>query len=108
MKLYRIIFPVNDIEKATIFYADIFEQNGQRVSSGRHYFNLEETILVCYDPLADGDEIKQQWAFHEKQFIYIATDNLVRVHQKFLDSPEIKYVDVQISLMPWSEKLFLC
>jgi extradiol dioxygenase family protein len=60
MKLYRIIFPVNDIDKAAHFYAEIFGQPGQRVSTDRHYFDLEGTILACYDPVADGDEMLQQ------------------------------------------------
>ncbi|MBK7880551.1 MAG: hypothetical protein WBP33_11510 [Saprospiraceae bacterium] len=76
MKLYRIIFPVENINKASDFYADIFGQQGQRVSPGRHYFDLEGTILACYDPIADGDEIHQKWTFHENQYIYIATDKL--------------------------------
>ena len=104
--MYRIIFPVNDIDKASHFYADIFEQPGRRVSTGRHYFDLEGTILAFYDPIADGDEIQQQWAFHENQYIYIATDNLDSIHQKFLTSPEVKYVDKQVSKMPWGERLF--
>ena len=105
MKLYRIIFPVLNIDKAANFYSGIFGQKGQRVSPGRHYFNLDGTILVCYDPLADGDEIKQQWAFHENQYIYIATDNLETIHQKFTQS-DSRYVDKEIKTMPWGERLF--
>ncbi|HRG33130.1 MAG: hypothetical protein JNK69_01850 [Saprospiraceae bacterium] len=106
MKLYRIIFPVENINKASDFYADIFGQQGQRVSPGRHYFDLEGTILACYDPIADGDEIHQKWTFHENQYIYIATDKLDSIHKKFLESKEVKYVDKQISEMPWGERLF--
>jgi uncharacterized glyoxalase superfamily protein PhnB len=105
MNLYRIIFPVNDIDKAANFYSDIFEQNGQRVSTGRHYFDLGGTILAIYDPIADGDKIIQHWTFHENQYIYIATDNLETVHQKFKNSNS-KYVDKSIETMPWGEKLF--
>lgn len=105
MKLYRIIFPVNDIEKAARFYADIFDQPGQRVSPGRHYFDLEGTILACYDPVADGDKISQPWVFHENQYIYIATDHLETVHRKFRQSGS-QYVDEHISEMPWGERLF--
>ena len=105
MKLYRIIFPVNNIDKATTFYADIFIQKGQRVSPGRHYFDLGGTILAIYDPIADGDDIKQPWAFHEKQYIYISVDNLETIHQKFKNS-ESKHVDPTIQTMPWGEKMF--
>lgn len=105
MKLYRIIFPVNNIEKAAAFYSNIFEQPGQRVSPGRHYFDLEGTILALYDPVADGDEVRQPWVFHENQYIYIAVSDLPAIHQKFLTS-ESRYVDPTIGTMPWGEKLF--
>lgn len=105
MKLYRIIFPVNNINKAVNFYSDIFEQLGQRVSPGRHYFNLDGTVLAIYDPIADGDKIKQHWSFHENQYIYIATDNLEAVYQKFKNSTS-KHVDTSIETMPWGERLF--
>lgn len=106
MKLYRIIFPVTDIEKASQFYTYLFDQQGTRVSPGRHYYNLEGVVLAIYDPVADGDEINQHWAFHENQYIYIATDRLSVVHDRFIRSAEVKYVDDEISEMPWGEKLF--
>ena len=34
-RLYRVILPVSDIEKAVGFYSGLFEQGGQRVSRGR-------------------------------------------------------------------------
>ena len=58
-----------------------------------------------YDPIADGDTIKKQWKFHENQYIYIATDTIEIVHQKFLKS-ECKYIDKEIKEMPWGERLF--
>ncbi|TDQ29981.1 VOC family protein [Tenacibaculum caenipelagi] len=105
MKLYRIILPVTDIEKAVSFYSDILGIEGVRVSPGRHYFNLQGTILACYDPVADGDEIKTQWVFHENQYIYIATPNLDKIFEKIRKS-NCLYVDDKISSMPWGERLF--
>ena len=105
MKLYRIILPVSNIEKATEFYADIFGVTGKRVSPGRHYFNLGGTILACYDPIADGDEIKQQWVFHENQYIYVSVADLESVHQKFKKS-KARQVGSKIEKMPWGERLF--
>ncbi|MBT0810727.1 VOC family protein [Litoribacter ruber] len=106
MKLYRIIFPVNDIEKATEFYTGVFDQQGERVSQGRHYFDLEGTILALYDPIADGDGVEKPWSFHENQYIYICTDQIELVHQKFLNDLNVKYVDENIEIMPWGERMF--
>ena len=55
-KLYRTILPVDDIERAATFYAQLLGAAGERVSPGRHYFDCEGMILACYDPAADGDD----------------------------------------------------
>lgn len=105
MKLYRIIFPVNDINKAAEFYSEVFKQAGERVSPGRHYFDLEGTILAVYDPIADGDEISTKWAFHENQYIYIAVDDLESVHER-IECSKGANIETGIEKMPWGERLF--
>ena len=54
-KLFRVILPVSDIGRATKFYQAVLDQEGMRVSDGRHYFDCGGTILACFDPRADGD-----------------------------------------------------
>lgn len=54
-RLYRVILPVSDIERAASFYAAVLGAPGVRVSPGRHYFDCGGTILACFDPRADGD-----------------------------------------------------
>ncbi|MFC6881320.1 MULTISPECIES: VOC family protein [Actinomadura] len=54
-RLYRIIVPVSDMKRATAFYGHVFDDAGERISEGRHYFDCDGTILVCYDAVADGD-----------------------------------------------------
>ena len=57
-KLFRVILPVSNIERAAFFYAEVFQSPGQRVSPGRHYFDCGGTILVCYelaDLIGDGE-----------------------------------------------------
>jgi len=54
-KLFRVILPVSDIERAAAFYKSVLGVAGVRVSSGRHYFDCDGTILACFDPNADGD-----------------------------------------------------
>lgn len=105
MKLFRVILPVKDIDAVSSFYADIFNQQGIRVSTGRHYFDLGGTILALYDPLADGDEIQTPWAFHENQYLYFSTDDLESQHTQFLKSNSI-YVDSEITVQPWGERSF--
>lgn len=105
MHLYRIIFPVNDIEKAVMFYSNIFDQEGTRVYANRHYFNLGGTILVCYDPYYEQEDKTQKWVFEKNQYIYIAVTNLEKVYEKVINS-DCKYLDEKIEQMPWGERLF--
>lgn len=103
-RLYRIILPVKNIDKAENFYSRILNQKGIRVSPGRHYFNLGGTILACYDPKADGDEYGQGWKFHENQYIYIAVADIQSVNAK-MKKLDCKFVG-EIEKMPWGETLF--
>jgi hypothetical protein len=39
--LYRVVLPVSDIDLAAKFYGYVFQDDGQRVSRGRHYFDCD-------------------------------------------------------------------
>lgn len=72
-KLFRVIVPVSDVERAASFYGTLLGQEGHRVSPGRHYFDCEGVILACYNPRADGDD----WdAVPNPDHIYFAVDDL--------------------------------
>jgi catechol 2,3-dioxygenase-like lactoylglutathione lyase family enzyme len=76
-KLFRVILPVSDIERAAAFYAAILGTPGRRVSPGRHYFDCGGTILACFDPGADGDGYD---ARPNPELIYFAVDDLPPAH----------------------------
>jgi uncharacterized glyoxalase superfamily protein PhnB len=102
-KLYRVIIPVKNIEKAVGFYQSLFRKDGMRVSRGRHYFDLGGTILACYDPKADGDDTFD-WKFHENQYVYISTNNLREVYQSVMEVGGA--LTSEIEEMSWGERLF--
>ena len=103
-KLFRVILPVTDIEKAKAFYEAVLNIPGQRVSPGRHYFNCDGTILACYDPVADGDGAADGWKHHPKQYAYFAVSDLDAVLQQVKKAGS-KVVDGGIQRMPWGERL---
>ena len=103
-RLYRIILPVADIERAANFYSGVFRNPGERFSPGRHYFDCGGTILACYDPVADGDGGKDSWHFHPKQYLYFAVPDLKAI-LGFLQATG-GTVDEGIATMPWGERLF--
>jgi len=45
MRLYRVIVRVLDLDAASRFYASLLDDPGERVTSGRHYFDCGGTIL---------------------------------------------------------------
>ena len=80
VKLYRVILPVSDIEQAEAFYRQLLDTPGQRVSRGRHYFDCGGTILACYDPVADGDDLAGGWRPHPNQNVYCPSALVKAMH----------------------------
>lgn len=105
MHLFRVIVPVEGIDHAASFYTELLGLRGERVSPGRHYFNCGGTILVCYDPVADGDGKGDGWHPHFNQYCYFAVEDLEAVFRtaRLLGCP---WLDPEISEMPWGERLF--
>jgi predicted enzyme related to lactoylglutathione lyase len=105
LKLYRVILPVHDIDRAARFYGSVFGVPGERVSPGRHYFNCEGTILACYDPAADGDDPAGGWKHHPYQYVYFAMADLEAVYKR-VKAAGASAIDPSIESMPWGERLF--
>ena len=111
MRLYRVILPVSNIEKAARFYEGLFGIHGTRVSAGRHYFDCEGTILACYDARADGDESDGR---PNPDHLYFAVDDLERVYRlaqtvgASLLEEELPGVGPlgEIATRPWGERSF--
>jgi catechol 2,3-dioxygenase-like lactoylglutathione lyase family enzyme len=109
--LFRVIVPVGDIERATLFYGGLLGAVGLRVSPGRHYFECEGTILACYDPRADGDG---RGALPLPEPIYIAVDDLESTYASAetagasfssVVGPEVGALG-RIARRPWGERSF--
>ncbi len=109
-KLFRILVPVRDIERAATFYATILNFKGIRVSHGRHYFDCDGTILACFDPIADGDGYD---AKPITEFIYVAVDDLEDAHDRCQNAhADFDVEDIHgdpahaIASRPWGERSF--
>lgn len=103
-KLYRVIIPVCDIDVATSFYSGLFNSDGQRVSPGRHYFDLGGIIFAVYDPVADGDEASD-WKHHPNQYVYISVSDIEATLQRARKNGATVISD-HVRDMPWGERLF--
>jgi catechol 2,3-dioxygenase-like lactoylglutathione lyase family enzyme len=101
-KLYRVILPVSDIERATAFYRQLLGAHGRRVSPGRHYFDCGGTILACYDPHADGDSFD---ARSNLGHLYFAVDDLDATFTR-AKTAGCSSLDAWIRTRPWGERSF--
>lgn len=103
MRIYRIILPVGNIQDAQRFYSALFQQEGERVSKGRHYFKIGDVILACYDPKADGDDASPKWKKHANEYIYFSVNNLEEIYSRL---SQLRIKPTVIDTMPWGERLF--
>lgn len=101
MRLYRVILPVADIERAARFYGEMVGMPGRRVSPGRHYFDCGGTILACFDPRADGDDFD---AAPNPEHFYYATADLEAALARARAAGAT--IEKEIRAMPWGERSF--
>ncbi len=101
-RLYRVILPVFDIERAAAFYAHLLDTPGERVSPGRHYFDCGGVILACFDPQADGDGFD---ARSNQEHLYFAIDDLDATYERASQSG-CQWVEEGIATRPWGERSF--
>ena len=106
VRLFRVIVPVGDIEAATRFYQALLGDAGRRVARGRHYFDCGGTILACYDPRADGDDVD---ARPNQENLYFAVENLENAFERARGATGAAAggrVDDRIETRPWGERSF--
>ena len=101
-RLYRVILPVFDIERATSFYRRLLDMPGRRVSPGRHYFDCQGTVLACYDPRADGDSFD---ARPNLGYLYFAVADLAAAFAR-AKAAGCAALDPHIATRPWGERSF--
>lgn len=101
-KLYRVILPVADIERAAEFYRQVLGFEGRRVSPGRRYFDCGGTILACFDPRADGDDFD---ARPNADHLYFAVADLEAVFAR-AKSAGCQWLEEKIETRPWGERSF--
>ena len=94
--------PVTSIDAAADFYAQVLRQPGQRVSTGRHYFDCGGAVLACYSSREDGDAYDVP---ANPEHIYFAVDDLEAVFTR-CRAAACKQLDPNIKTQPWGERSF--
>lgn len=103
MRVFRIILPVTAIDDAAVFYGALLAQAGRRVSAGRHYFDLGQMVLACYDAEAEGDEGPVP---PQPQPVYFAVHDLEDFQARAVAAGAV--MEGGIDTRPWGERSFYC
>ena len=109
-RLFRVVLPVCDIERAAKFYATVLSMQGMRISPGRHYFDCGGTILACFDANADGDGYDGK---PNPEWLYFAVDDIEATHKAcktagatFCEEDVHGAASGNIVTRPWGERSF--
>ena len=109
-RLFRVILPVRDIERAAQFYSAVLDSPGVRVSPGRHYFDCGGTILACFDPNADGDGYEPapnpEWLYFAVEDVEGTRRALVAAGGKLSDEQVHGAPAGETVTRPWGERSF--
>ena len=109
-RLFRVIVPVADVERATTFYSIVLGTEGMRVSNGRHYFDCGGTVLACFDPRADGDDFdprpNPEWLYFAVSDIDATYRACKRAGAEFAPGDVHGDPAAEIAVRPWGEKSF--
>lgn len=102
-RLYRVILPVDDIDRAVGFYQSLLGIEGVSVTAGRYYFHCGPVILAVVDPRADGDD----WDPRPNQdHVYFAVGDLEAVHARAKELGGLSDEMGAIERRPWGEVSF--
>ena len=109
-RLFRVILPVGDIDRAARFYEAVLGAKGMRVSEGRHYFDCGGVILACFDPRADGDAYEPkpnpEWLYFSVADIEAAYEACQKAGATLAPGDVHGDPAGQIAKRPWGERSF--
>jgi len=99
-RLFRVIVPVTNLEKAAAFYETALGVRGERVSPGRYYIDCGGTILALFDSQAEDGRQSRSNPGH----IYFACPKLEEVLER--SKAAGAEIEEEIRTWPWGERSF--
>ena len=101
--LFRLILQVDDLDKASDFYAKLLDDPGRRIPrASRHYIDCGPVILALVNVAAGGEEAKPI-----PDYVYFAVADLEKVYTRASDLGCLSTEDVhgasagEIVVRPW-------
>lgn len=100
VRLFRVILPVDDLDRAVSCYAVILGMPGERVSGDRHYFDCGGTILACVDPRVERGAFRPNI-----DHVYFSVDDIEETFRRAMDAG-CSWLGDTIETHPWGERSF--
>ena len=101
-RLFRVILPVPDIDRAAEVYGLLLGLPGERVHESRHYFDCGGTLLACLDPRREGWD---RDAVPNPELLYFAVDDLEAAYARAL-AAGCRCREDGIAARAWGERSF--
>lgn len=99
-RLFRVIVPVTDLEKAAVFYESTLGLAGERVSPGRYYIDCGGTILALFD--SQAEDRRESRANPEHIYFTCARVEEILERTKAAGAE----IEEEIRTWPWGERSF--
>jgi predicted enzyme related to lactoylglutathione lyase len=101
-RLFRVILPVTDIDRAAEFYSYVLGIPGERIWESRHYFDCGGTILACFDPRREERDYD---ATPNPENIYFAVSDIDAVYGRAKQAG-CQWLGESIENQYWGERVF--
>ena len=102
VRLFRVILPTDDMERSVAFYATLFDQTGERVSTNRHYFECGGVILAIVDPRSEDPSAEVR---PNPDHVYFAVDDLEAMFER-AQAAGCSWLEDGIRTRVWGERSF--
>ena len=102
VNLYKVVFPVSDIEQAEAFYLQLLGLSGRRKGPEEYHFVCGEVVLCCR--LAGSGTDPSQASLSPQQ-VYLAVEDLDASFEK-AKTAGCSALDQEMRTQPWGNRSF--
>jgi len=105
-RLFRVLIEVDDLDRATAFYSELFGDPGRRIRGGRHYFDCGPVVVALLD--VSGERAANPIAGD----YYFSVSDLEAIHARARSLGCLSKETVHdesggvIAVRPWGERSF--
>lgn len=101
-RVFRLIQPVDDLETAVAFYAQVLGSPGERISANRHYFPCGGVVLACVEGPLEQREPRPR---ADPRVVYLTVDDVDETFRLVRHASPHR-IDDAVQTQFWGERSF--